>query len=99
MKRADPMNDGCCFPNARQCTATSKRTKKRCKAPALRGWSVCRFHGAKGGGPPGERNGAYRHGHYTKNAIEDRRRLSDLMQECRKQVMMLSGQPPSASTK
>jgi hypothetical protein len=91
MKQGDPMKGGCCFPNARQCTATSKRTKMRCKAPALRGWSVCRFHGAKGGGPTGERNGAYRHGHYTKKSIEDRRRLSALMRECRKQVMILGG--------
>ena len=28
-----------------QCHAKSKRTQQRCKAPAIRGKSVCRFHG------------------------------------------------------
>jgi hypothetical protein len=29
-------------------------------APAVTGWTVCRFHGARGGGTKGERNGMYR---------------------------------------
>ncbi len=45
-----------------RCTATSKRTRKPCQAPAVRGWSVCRFHGARGGAPKGQANGAYCHG-------------------------------------
>jgi hypothetical protein len=32
-----------------RCTATSKRTKLQCRGPAVKGWSVCRFHGARGG--------------------------------------------------
>ena len=36
---------------ATQCTATSKRSGKRCKNPAVRGWNVCRMHGAGGGRP------------------------------------------------
>jgi len=32
------------------------------------GWTVCRFHGARGGAP--ERNGNYRHGGRTKEMIE-----------------------------
>jgi hypothetical protein len=27
---------------------------------AVTGWTVCRFHGARGGGPKGERNAKYR---------------------------------------
>jgi hypothetical protein len=37
------------FQKALRCSATSKRTHERCKAPAVRGWAVCRFHGARGG--------------------------------------------------
>jgi hypothetical protein len=40
--------------NAQQCTATSKRSRKRCQNPAVKGWRVCRMHGA-GGGRPRER--------------------------------------------
>jgi hypothetical protein len=50
------------FQKSPRCTATSKRTKKGCKAPAVAGWTVCRFHGARGGAPTGKRNGMYRHG-------------------------------------
>jgi hypothetical protein len=28
----------------------------------LVGWTVCRFHGARGGAPEGKRKGNYRHG-------------------------------------
>ena len=66
------MNREYSFQKAPRCSATSKRTRERCKAPAVRGCTVCRFHGARGGGPRGERNGMYRHGLYTKEAIEER---------------------------
>lgn len=29
----------------RRCSATSKRTKRQCKAPAVKGKQTCRFHG------------------------------------------------------
>ncbi len=57
------------FQKAPRCSATSKRTGKPCQAPAVRGWTVCRFHGARGGAPKGKANGAYRHGLYTAEAI------------------------------
>jgi hypothetical protein len=37
---------------------------------SLNGWTVCRFHGARGGPPEGKRNGNYRHGTRTKEMIE-----------------------------
>ena len=47
-RRVDPMNGNeCCLPNARQCSASSKRTGCRCRAPAMTGRTVCRFHGGK----------------------------------------------------
>ena len=32
--------------NAPGCTARSKRSGQRCRAPAVKGWRVCRMHGA-----------------------------------------------------
>lgn len=35
----------------KQCTATSKLSGERCKNPAVKGYDVCRMHGARGGAP------------------------------------------------
>lgn len=71
------------FQKAPRCTATSKRTGQRCQSPAMRGWTVCRHHGARGGGPSGPRNGNYKHGQYTKQAEAERRVTRDLIREAR----------------
>jgi len=71
------------FQKSLRCTATSKRTKHPCQAPAVGGWTVCRFHGAGGGAPTGKRNGMYRHGEHTKKAVALRRQLSDLQRQSR----------------
>lgn len=83
------MNREYAFQKAPRCTATSKRTKRRCKAPAVRGWRVCRFHGARGGGPKGERNGMYRHGEYTQEAVRDRLALAALLREAQEIINSL----------
>jgi hypothetical protein len=36
----------------------------------VNGWTVCRFHGARGGAPEAKRNGNYRHGARTRATIE-----------------------------
>ena len=87
------MNRRYAFQDTPRCSATSKRTRKPCRAPAVRGWSVCRFHGARGGGPRGAANGAYRHGLYTAEAIEKRRQFKELVRESREFLAMLSGLP------
>ena len=56
---------------APRCTATSKRSGMPCKAPAVRGWSVCRFHGARGGAPTGKKHGNYRHGACTNEVMAE----------------------------
>ncbi len=86
MKRPLPMH------LSPRCSARSKRTRKRCRAPAVKGWTVCRFHGAGGGGPRGTRNGMYKHGLNTNEAIEERRALSALLRASRKSLDALSGQ-------
>jgi hypothetical protein len=79
------------FENAPRCSATSKRTKQRCGAPAERGKSVCRFHGARGGAPKGKANGAYRHGLFTKEAMNERRLLKELLSASRRAVDACEG--------
>jgi hypothetical protein len=59
-----------------RCSAKSKRTGEPCKAPAVTGWSVCRCHGAGGGAPKGARNGNYRHGGFTCEAIAERQDMA-----------------------
>jgi hypothetical protein len=67
------------FQNAPRCTATSKRTHQRCKAPAVNGWKVCRFHGARGGAPKGKANGAWKHGFHSEAAKAERLLVKQLL--------------------
>ena len=53
-------------------------------APAVRGCRVCRMHGAGGGAPTGNRNGNYRHGTRTKEAIQAVRLVNLLSRLARK---------------
>ena len=64
--------------NAPRCIAKTKRTGMRCRAPAVRGYRVCRMHGARGGAPEGKRNGNFKHGARTKQAITDSRFVNEL---------------------
>src|SRR5688572_6248046 len=75
--------NGCIFPNAKQCLATSKRTGCQCRAPAVKGWNVCRFHGARGGAPMGTANGRYLHGNRTIRARAERAYVRELIGEAR----------------
>jgi hypothetical protein len=72
-----------------RCSARSKRTKQQCRAPAVSGWTACRFHGAGGGGPRGSRNGAYRSGLFTKEAVEEGRSLQELVRQSRKHLFSI----------
>jgi glucans biosynthesis protein len=57
------------------------RSGEPCRAPAVRGRRRCRMHGgAEGSGAPkGERNGNYKHGHFTREAVELRRQIRALV--------------------
>ena len=63
----------------------SKRSGKRCQSPAVKGYEVCRMHGAGGGPPKGNRN-ALKHGLYTPEAIEMRRVIAALTKQARELV-------------
>ena len=47
---------------------------------------VCRLHGGKGGGPSGERNGAYQTGRYSAEAKAERRATKVLLTELRRLI-------------
>ena len=87
------MNASHPFQKSPRCSATSKRTRERCKAPAVNGWTVCRFHGARGGAPKGKANAAYKHGLHTQEARAERRLLSDLLRQSRKAITAVGGAP------
>lgn len=64
---------------APRCHAHSKRTGEPCRSPAVKGWKVCRIHGAGGGAPCGPRNGNYRHGGRTTESEQRRKQVRDLL--------------------
>ena len=68
---------------------TSRRTRERCKAPAVRGWTVCRFHGARGGTPKGTANGSYKNGLYTDEGKAERRFVLELVRRARVTIAAL----------
>lgn len=83
MKQAgNPMQAESPMHESPRCGART-RSGKPCQSPAVRGKKRCRMHGAFAGAPCGSRNGNYRTGEYTKEAIEARRRVSELIRESR----------------
>ena len=51
-----------------------------CKRPAIRGHGRCRLHGGLSpGAPRGSKNGNFRHGNWTAEAIEELRWLRSLV--------------------
>ena len=71
------------FENAPRCTARSKRTGCGCRAPAVNGFKVCRFHGARGGAPKGVGHGNYRNGLHTGESIAARKQVTALIKMAR----------------
>ena len=61
------------------------RSGKPCQSPAVKGKRRCRMHGgAEGSGAPKGNQNALKHGRFTKAAIEERRRLRQLMRDANK---------------
>jgi hypothetical protein len=73
---ANPMQKAHSAP---RCHAKAKTTGNRCNAPAVRGWNVCRMHGAGGGAPTGPANGAWLHGDRSQTVAQNRRTLMALV--------------------
>ncbi|WP_353428896.1 hypothetical protein [Paracoccus denitrificans] len=72
-----------------RCTAMSKRSGVRCCNPAVKGWTVCRMHGARSGAKPGPDHPNFRHGQRTKEAMALRAQVMALVRESREVEQML----------
>lgn len=58
------------------------RSGRPCLSPAVRGKERCRMHGgAKGSGAPKGNQNAYKHGLYTREALEEQKALRELMRQ------------------
>lgn len=80
----DPMRPAQRLQDAPRCCAHSKRTGLPCKAPAVRGWKVCRMHGARGGAKPGPAHPSYRHGGRSQETVRLRAMVAEMTKESRK---------------
>ena len=76
---------------APRCQARHKADKRPCRGPAGRGRRTCRMHGGTGGAPTGKRNGGYRHGRCTADAIAGRRAVRATIRHIRELVANLDG--------
>src|SRR6476659_8242949 len=78
-KRNDPMH----LPMhlAKRCGART-RSGKPCQSPAMKN-GRCRMHGGPSPGAPKGNQHAYKHGRYTAEEIERRRKLAALIREAR----------------
>lgn len=68
----------------KQCKAKSKRTGKQCQATAMRDMEVCYHHGGRLGNKrarEARRLAVLKHGFYTKEAIEERKQLTDFLRD------------------
>lgn len=83
------MSSALAFLESPRCHARSKRTGQQCQAPAVTGWKVCRYHGAGGGAPKGERNGNFKTGNYTLEARAERCATAALLKQAKELLASL----------
>jgi hypothetical protein len=65
-----------------RCHARSKRSGLQCLSPAVRGYAVCRMHGATGGAPKGNKN-ALKHGEFTAKTLALKKEIAALARMAR----------------
>jgi hypothetical protein len=88
MKADHPRKTGSMLSSPR-CGAKA-RSGKPCRSPAVQGKKRCRMQGgAPGSGAPRGNTNALKHGLYTREAIAQRRQLSELMRQSRKLVLKI----------
>jgi len=67
---------------APRCGAKTRRRGTPCQCPAIRGGRRCRLHGGLSpGAPKGTKNGNYKDGSWTAEAIEERRWLREVVSQ------------------
>jgi hypothetical protein len=68
---------------APRCGARNRRGTP-CQSPSVKGRKRCHMHGgADGGGAPEGNRNALKHGHYTAEAVAQRREVAALIRACR----------------
>jgi uncharacterized protein YjcR len=88
MRAKHPRNTGPMLSSLR-CGAKT-RSGKPCQSPAVQGKKRCRMHGgAPGSGAPGGNQNALKHGLYTREALAQRRQVSELIRQSRKQLLKI----------
>jgi hypothetical protein len=80
LKNGNPPMDPHLLRESPRCTARRKRDLQPCQNPAVRGFSVCRMHGARGGPKTSEglercRKANWRHGQFSKKVKQDQREI------------------------
>jgi hypothetical protein len=87
MKRRNKRLEPLPLRQAPQCGAKTRRGTV-CRAKAANGKGRCRLHGGAlgSGAPSGPRNGNYRHGRETKEAIAERQFMRALLRQSRELV-------------
>ncbi len=66
------------------------RSGKPCRSPAVQGKKRCRMHGgAHGSGAPLGNMNAQKHGLYTREAIEQRQQLAELIRQSRQLILKI----------
>lgn len=84
------MNEGIDLTNSRggafkglpRCQAKAKHSGEQCGQVAMKGKRVCWLHGGRGGARKGNRN-AKKHGGYSDEIQEERKRLAELLERVR----------------
>jgi len=67
------------------------RSGRPCRSPAVRGKQRCRMHGgATGSGAPRGNRNALKHGLFTREAVEERRAVQDLLRQSRDLLKMMN---------
>ena len=69
---------------APRCQTHSERTGLPCQGPAVRGWIVCRMHGAGGGHAAGTSHPSWKRGARSQEAVEVRNAVNKLVREAGK---------------
>jgi hypothetical protein len=67
------------------------RSGKPCRSPAVGGKKRCRMHGgAPGSGAPRGNQNALKHGQYRREAVAERRQLSELVRQSRELIAKIN---------
>lgn len=73
-------NPPCDLQSLSRCSAKAKSTQKQCRQAAMKN-GKCYWHGGKSTGPPKDNINALKHGDYTREALAERKLISQLLKE------------------